>query len=201
VARIAAEHGLAVVFGQPQRVGPGVANSVQVVDRDGSLLAGYCKAHLYGELDRGSFVAGDVGVVQFRLDGVVVGLLICYDVEFPEAVRAHALAGTELLLVPTGLMDPFGHVSTVLVPARAYESQLFVAYVNRTGREGEWVYCGSSCLIAPDGTEIVRAGRGEELLVADVDPASLVESRRVNTHLEDRRPALYDHLTTGAAQS
>jgi predicted amidohydrolase len=77
------------------------------------------------------------------------------------------------------------------VPARAYESQLFVAYANRTGVEGEFVYCGASCVIAPDGTELARAGRGEELLLADVDPAVLTASRRVNTHLADRRPELY----------
>lgn len=191
VAAIAAEHGLAIAVGLPVRTPAGVANNVVVVDSDGSLLAGYAKAHLYGDVDRDAFVPGDVGVVQFRLDGVVVGLLVCYDVEFPEAVRAHALAGTELLVVPTGLMDPYGHVGTVLVPARAYESQVFVAYTNRTGAEGDFVYCGASCVIAPDGTELARAGRGEELLVADVDPAVLTASRRVNTHLADRRPELY----------
>ena len=195
VAAIAAEHGLAIAVGLPVRTPAGVANTVVVVDSDGSLLAGYAKAHLYGDVDRDAFVPGDVGVVQFRLDGVVVGLLVCYDVEFPEAVRALALAGTELLVVPTGLMDPYGHVGTVLVPARAYESQVFVAYANRTGTEGEFVYCGASCVIAPDGTELARAGRGEELLVADVDPAVLASSRRVNTHLADRRPELYSTET------
>ena len=195
VAAIAAEHGLAIAVGLPVRTPAGVANTVVVVDSDGSLLAGYAKAHLYGDVDRDAFVPGDVGVVQFRLDGVVVGLLVCYDVEFPEAVRAHALAGTELLVVPTGLMDPYGHVGTVLVPARAYESQVFVAYTNRTGAEGEFVYCGASCVIAPDGTELARAGRSEELLVADVDPAVLTASRRVNTHLADRRPELYSTET------
>jgi predicted amidohydrolase len=191
VAAIAAEHGLAVAVGLPVRTPAGVANTVVVVDRDGGLLAHYAKTHLYGDVDRDAFVPGDVGVVQFRLDDLTVGLLVCYDVEFPEAVRAHAVAGTELLVVPTGLMDPYGHVGTVLVPARAYESQLFVAYANRTGAEGEFVYCGASCVIAPDGTELARAGRGEELLLADVDPAVLTASRRVNTHLADRRPELY----------
>ncbi|RBY89044.1 carbon-nitrogen hydrolase [Blastococcus sp. TBT05-19] len=191
VAAIAAEHGLAIAAGLPVRGAAGIANTVVVIDRDGTRLASYAKAHLYGDVDHDAFVPGDVGVVQFELDGLVVGVLICYDVEFPEAVRAHALAGTELLVVPTGLMDPYGHVGTVLVSARAYESQLFVAYANRTGSEGEFVYCGASCVIAPDGTELARAGRGEELVVADVDPAVLTASRRVNTHLADRRPELY----------
>lgn len=94
VADIAARTGLAIAYGHPERTAGGVANTVQVVDRDGTRLAGYRKAHLYGDVDRRAFIPGDVGVVQFGLDGLVVGLLICYDVEFPEAVRAHALAGT-----------------------------------------------------------------------------------------------------------
>ena len=191
VAAIAAEHGLAIAVGLPVRTPAGVQNTVVVIDSDGTRAASYAKAHLYGDVDRDAFVPGDVGVVQFELDGLVVGLLVCYDVEFPEAVRAHAVAGTQLLVVPTGLMDPYGHIGTVLVPARAYESQVFVAYANRTGTEGDFVYCGASCVIAPDGTELARAGRGEELLVADVDPAVLTASRRVNTHLADRRPELY----------
>jgi predicted amidohydrolase len=191
VTAIAAEAGLAIVYGHPERTTAGVANSVQVVDRDGRRLAGYRKAHLYGEYDRAAFVPGDVGVVQFAIDGLVMGLLICYDIEFPEAARAHAVAGTELLIVPTGLMDPYDTVSTVLVPARALESQLFIAYVNRTGREGDFTYCGGSAVIAPDGTETARAGRGEELLIVDVDPAALHASRAVNTYLDDRRPELY----------
>lgn len=191
VAAIAVETGVAIVYGHPERTAEGVANTVQVVDRDGQRLAGYRKAHLYGDLDRATFVPGDVGVVQFRIEGIVLGLLICYDVEFPEAARAHALAGTDLLVVPTGLMDPYGTVSTLLVPARALENQMFVAYVNRTGREGEYTYCGASCLIGPDGSDLARAGRGEELLLADVDPAALRASRTTNTYLSDRRPDLY----------
>jgi 5-aminopentanamidase len=190
-AAIARDNGIALVVGLPERTPAGVANSVQVLDRHGRLVTGYRKAHLFGDVDRSAFVPGDVGVVRFDLDGISVGLLICYDVEFPEAVRAHALSGTDLLVVPTGLMDPYGHVASQLVPARAYESQVVVAYVNRVGDEGPFRYCGGSCVIAADGTELARAGRGEELLVADVDPAALAASRRVNTHLADRRPELY----------
>jgi predicted amidohydrolase len=162
-----------------------------VIDRDGARLADYRKCHLFGEIDRAVFVTGDRLVVQFSLDDLTVGLLTCYDVEFPEAVRAHALAGADLLVVPTGLIIPFDLVSEVLVPARAYGSQVFIAYVNRCGVEGELTYCGSSCVAAPDGRVLVRAGSDEELLVVDVDRDVLLSSRVVNTHLQDRRPELY----------
>jgi nitrilase len=191
LAAVARDAGIALVYGYPERAPEGVYNATQALDRNGQRLANYRKCHLYGELDRGRFLPGSTGVVQFGLDGLRVGLLTCYDVEFPEAVRAHALAGTELLVVPTGLMEPYGVVSERMVPVRALESQLFVAYANRCGVEGDLTYCGSSCVIAPDGTELARAGRHEQLLLADVDPAAVHASRLVNTYLRDRRPELY----------
>ncbi|GHG68467.1 carbon-nitrogen hydrolase family protein [Streptomyces griseocarneus] len=194
VAAIAAEHGLAVGFGYPERDGETVFNSLQIVGPDGGRLANYRKAHLFGDYETTFFTPGDQAVVQADLDGVRLGLLICYDVEFPEAVRAHALAGTELLLVPTALMRPYEIVPQTIVPARAWESQLYIAYANRCGDEGDFAFAGLSCLAAPDGTVRARAGAGEDLIVADVDPGLLKASRAENTYLSDRRPELYASL-------
>lgn len=192
VGGIAATHGVAVVYGYPERGADGaVHNSAQLVAPDGSRLANYRKTHLYGPYETARFAPGAELPVQAGLEGVRVGLLICYDVEFPEAVRAHALAGTELLLVPTALMRPYETVARVLVPARAFESQLHIAYANRAGREGEFDFAGLSCLASPDGSVPVRAGAGDELLVADADSTLVRESRARNPYLTDRRPELY----------
>ncbi|MDJ0395825.1 carbon-nitrogen hydrolase family protein [Rhodococcus sp. G-MC3] len=191
IAAIARRTGVAVVYGYPERVGDDVYNSVQVVDSDGCSAANYRKSHLFGSVDRGHFRPGEELVVQFDIAGIRSGLLTCYDVEFPEAVRAHADAGTQLLIVPTGLMRPFELVARQVVPTRAYESQMFLAYVNRCGSEGEFDYCGLTCVLAPDGTELARAGAGEELLTVDIDIDELVRSRSFNTHLDDRRRDLY----------
>ncbi|MFI0913110.1 carbon-nitrogen hydrolase family protein [Streptomyces abikoensis] len=195
VARVAAEHGLAIGYGYPERDGGTVFNSLQLIGPDGTRLANYRKTHLFGEYETTSFTPGRDLVVQAELDGVRIGLLICYDVEFPETVRAHALAGTELLLVPTALMRPYEIVPQTIVPARAWESQLYIAYANRCGVEGDLTFAGLSCLAAPDGTVRARAGAGEDLIVADVDPELLRASRAENTYLGDRRPALYTSLT------
>ncbi|MDB1088889.1 carbon-nitrogen hydrolase family protein [Streptomyces sp. ACA25] len=194
VARIAAAHRVGIVYGYPERSGCGVHNSVQLIGPDGSRLAGYRKTHLYGTFETTYFTPGDELVVQAEFDGLRVGLLICYDVEFPETVRAHALAGTELLLVPTALMRPYEFVAHTLLPARAWENQLHLAYVNRCGPEGDFDFAGLSCLAGPDGTVRARAGAGEELLLAEVDPALLLSSRAANPHLRDRRPGLYGPL-------
>ncbi|GAA3437857.1 carbon-nitrogen hydrolase family protein [Kutzneria kofuensis] len=190
VAEIAQRRGIAVVFGWPEAVGDAVYNSVQLVDSNGAALATYRKTHLYGAADK-AFTPGERGVVQAELNGLTVGLLICYDVEFPEAVRAHALAGTQLLVVPTALMRPWEIVAELLVRARAFESQLFIAYTNRIGGEGTLRYCGLSRVVAPDGQVLVDAGDQEELLVADVDPTVLAKARAETTYLTDRRPELF----------
>jgi 5-aminopentanamidase len=194
VAALARRHGLAVCYGYPERAGAAVHNSAQLIGADGTRLANYRKTHLFGDFETAHFTPGDDLVVQARIGGLTAGLLICYDVEFPEAVRAHALAGTDLLLVPTALMRPYEFVPTTLVPARAYESQMYVAYVNRCGAEGEFDFTGLSCLAAPDGVVRARAGTGPELVLADADPAALAASRAELPYLRDRRAPLYRPL-------
>ncbi|RSN62177.1 carbon-nitrogen hydrolase [Streptomyces sp. WAC 04229] len=194
VAETAGRHGLAIAYGYPEREGERVFNSVQLISADGTRLANYRKTHLFGCFERDHFTPGEQPVVQARLGGVTVGLMICYDVEFPENVRAHALAGTDLLLVPTAQMHPFQFVAESVVPVRAFENQMYVAYVNRAGQEGEFEFVGLSTLAGPDGTARARAGRAEELVLGDVDPALLAASREHNPYLTDRRPGLYGSL-------
>ncbi|MBP2708519.1 carbon-nitrogen hydrolase family protein [Microbispora sp. RL4-1S] len=192
VAEIAARAGVAIVYGWPELTGGRVHNSVQFVDADGAVAARYRKIHLYGEADRSVFASGDRLVVQAKAGALTIGLLICYDVEFPEAVRAHALAGTDLLIVPTALVRPWEFVPRTLVPARAFESQLFVAYVNWSG-SGPGGYCGLSRVIGPDGLARAEcaAAEAETLLFADVDHGALDAARRATPYLLDRRPDLY----------
>src|SRR5690606_28496448 len=175
--------------------GDAVYNSVQLIRADGTRLANYRKTHLFGCFEQEHFTPGGRPVVQAELNGLTVGLVICYDVEFPENVRAHALAGTDLLLVPTALMHPFQFVAESRVPVRAFENQMYVAYANRVGTEGDLECAGLSVLAGPDGVARARAGRAEELVCADADPEFLAASRAANPYLRDRRPELYGPLT------
>lgn len=194
IAEIATRHGVAVAYGYPEREGETVYNSAQLISADGTRLANYRKTHLFGCFERDHFTPGEQPVVQADLNGLRIGLMICYDVEFPENVRAHALAGTDLLVVPTAQMHPFQFVAESVVPVRAFENQMYVAYVNRVGPEGEFEFVGLSTLAGPDGIARTRAGRGEELVLADADPDFLAASREANPYLKDRRPGLYGSL-------
>jgi len=156
-ADIARTAGVALLYGYPERDGDTVYNSALLIGRDGAPLANYRKTHLYGSEEKRLFAPGD-SLMLAELDGLKIGILICYDVEFPEAVRA--LAGAELIAVPTALIRPFDIVARTLVPARPSENQVYVAYAGMCRSEAGLGYCGLSCIVGPDGQDPARAGTG-----------------------------------------
>ncbi|MBW4581888.1 MAG: carbon-nitrogen hydrolase family protein [Tildeniella nuda ZEHNDER 1965/U140] len=189
-ASIARECRLALLFGYAERDGETIYNAAALIDAEGNLAASYRKAHLFGAEEQRLFTPGQQRVLH-TIAGVRVGVLICYDVEFPEAVRALALQGAELIAVPTALMFPYTQIPRVLIPTRALENQVFVAYANRIGVESSLKYCGFSTIAAPDGTVLAQAGAEETLLVAEIDRAAIAETRSVFSYLNDRRSELY----------
>jgi 5-aminopentanamidase len=192
VAAIAQRTGIAIVYGYPERGADGaVFNAAQCIAADGRRLANHRKTHLFGELDRSMFSAGAELSPLFELNGWSIGLLICYEIEFPENTRQRALAGADLIAVPTANMREFDFVATHLVLTRAYENQCFVAYANHCGDEGEIAYGGLSGIVAPDGAFMALAGRDEAMPVAQLDRARLSASRERFPYLADRRPELY----------
>jgi predicted amidohydrolase len=194
VRSIAATRGVGLLVGGPEVTGAGVYNSAFLVDDEGQVLSTYRKAHLFGDLDRGRFIAGEepFGLVTWR--GVTIATMICYDVEFPETVRAAALAGADLVAVPTAQMTPFAPLAEHLIRTRAWENQVYVAYVNHDGREGNLTYVGRSSIVGPDGCVIDALEHGTGLIRADVDPDQVARQRRANPYLTDRRGALYGAL-------
>jgi predicted amidohydrolase len=194
-AEIARRHDIALLYGYPELAQGRVYNSALLIERDGTPLTNYRKLHLFGAVDGAVFAPGDDPVVIAEIDGVRIGILICYDVEFPETVRGLALRAADLIAVPTAQMQPYEFVPRTLISTRAYENSVFVAYANRCGVEGELVYTGESIIAGPDGSHLARAGAGEEMILADLDPALLAKARALNTFLADRRPGLYGALT------
>lgn len=193
MAMVAREADIAICYGFPERdygEGKEIYNSMSVINRQGELVATYRKAHLFGKEEHRLFTAGDeLAVVE--LDGWKFGLAICYDVEFPELIRSLALAGAEAVIVPTALMEPYDFVARQLVPTRAIENQLYLAYANRCGREGKLSYCGLSCIVDPEGKTLARAEKHEDMLTADLHKKNVSEARKLNPYLRDRRPELY----------
>jgi len=196
VADIAQRHGIAIVYGYPEH-NPAAKpfNAAQAIAPDGTQLAHYRKTHLFGDLDRAQFSAGEAAPQVFRWRGWRLGLLICYDVEFPETVRGLALQGADAVLVPTANMVGFDEVQNILVPARACENRLFVAYANACGDEGHMHYGGLSTVADDQGATLARAGREPGLVLATLDHAAL-QTARPHSYLNDRRTDLYGPLTS-----
>jgi predicted amidohydrolase len=191
VGEIARRHGLAILLGAPEPAPDGLYNAAFFLDETGRVVGRYRKSHLFGELDDGLFRSGDelFGRVDFR--GVRIAFCICYDVEFPETVRAAALDGADLVAVPTAQMTPFAFVAEQLVRTRAWENQVYLAYVNHDGAEANLTYVGRSSIVAPDATVLDAVGHGEALIYATVDPAVVIAAQAENPYLADRRRDLY----------
>jgi predicted amidohydrolase len=118
-------------------------------------------------------------------------MLICYDVEFPEPVRAAARAGAHLVAVPTAQMEPFEFVAEQLVRARAWENQVYLAYANHTGREGDLVYVGRSSIVGPNAEVLDSAGLEARVLRATLETAAVERAQRENPYLTDLRTDLF----------
>ena len=113
-------------------------------------------------------------------------------------MRATALAGADLIVVPTAQMQPFEFVADTVIPARAWENQVYLAYANHIGDEGTLRYVGRSAIYAPDGSAPagVASADAPELLVAQINPTTIAQARAANPYLADRRPALYRNPAT-----
>ncbi len=193
VANLAYTHKIAIVVGFPELAEDGqVYNSAAFISSSGKKLCVYRKTHLFGDVDRAQFSAGGSLCDPFTYQGWKIALAICYDIEFPEVARFYAQSGTDLILTPTANMAPFFNVASNMVPVRAQENALYIAYANYVGSEGEFTYCGLSCLCGPLGDDIARAGRGdEELVYGSISRQEIQYARKGTPYLEDLRNELY----------
>jgi predicted amidohydrolase len=187
--------------------GVGYHNSAAVFDRSGSLVQIYRKTHIpaYFPTDRpggtGSyeklyFQPGDQ-LKTVMLDGVSVGVLICYDRLFPEASRSLALDGAEVIIIPISYSnysdaDHRSGIWDVPIRSRAYENGVFVVACNRVGVEGVRQHIGRSLIVDPKGAILLEGdGANEDRLSVTLDIDSTQDARINFPWWRDRRPDLY----------
>lgn len=160
-------HGVALVIGLPDYTATGVYNTALALDAQGARLASYRKRQLFGPDEQALFTPGS-DYVTFDYHGTRFGLLICYDIEFPEHARALARLGVDAILVPTANHLPFTNVSQFMVPARAAENAVTVLYANYCGSVGDHAYCGLSTIAGPDGFSLGTMAHGTGLCLAEL---------------------------------
>ena len=183
-------------------------NTSPVFNSEGQLLGTYRKTHIPEDVlyhEQHYFAPGDTGIQVFDTPLGRIAPLICYDQWYPEAARLAALAGAEILLYPTaiGLIDEtveenitgdWEQMWRSVQVGHAAANNVFVAAVNRVGREGAITFWGGSFVADPSAAVLVRAGSGEEVILASCDLARVAELQKAWRFLENRRPALYQPL-------
>ncbi len=164
-----------------------IYNTVLAINREGRIVSKYGKAHLFGMFNEEQFFASGDRFDVYELDGVRCGSTVCYDMRFPELYRYLALRDAQLLVVPAEWPERRGFAWDILCRARAIENHLFVAAVNAVGTFKKDVFYGHSRLVDPNGFVLAEAGKGEEIVYADMDPAKSEETRRYLNSLQDVR--------------
>ncbi len=166
---VAADAGTAIAFGFIEALDDGArANSVIAIDEAGQIAAVHRKTMLFGAAEDSAFTRGDELAIA-SLVGVSTGLLICFEVEFPEPARLLARAGAEMLLTVAANMEPYGPDHELASRARSMDNRRPQIYVNRVGAESGLCFVGGSRLIGAGGETIVQMGAGEEVVVGELD--------------------------------
>jgi predicted amidohydrolase len=195
--RKAKELGIVTVINLYEREGNHTFDSSPVIDADGALLGVTRMIHITDYPcfhEQGYYTPGDKGAPVYNTQAGKIGVSICYDRHFPEYMRALAVAGADLVIVPqAGAVDewPEGLYEAEMRVA-AFQNGYFTALCNRVGKEECLDFAGESFVCGPDGEVIARAAKSkDEILIAEIEPANLSESNARRLFLKHRRPELY----------
>lgn len=181
---IARNHGVSVVAGVPERDGDALYNSYVVVDGEG-VQAVYRKQYLWGN-EADLFASGNGGVTVETPVGTV-GLLVCYDVNFPEVALQYIRAECDVLLQGAAWCETYGADWRLLLKARALDGTCYVVGANLRGDQNDRHYQGGSLIANPRGEIVCQAGTDRGAVTASVRPDALEYGRRRNPVLEYRR--------------
>lgn len=202
-AERAAELGAVVVLNLYEREGVHCYDCSPVIDADGTLLGRTRMLHITDYAcfhEQGYYTPGDTGVPVYETAVGRVGVSICYDRHYPEYMRALALNGADIVIVPqAGAVGewPEGLYEAEMRVA-AFQNGYFTALCNRVGEEECLTFAGESFVCAPAGTVIARAAEGtDEILYAELDLARCADSHARRLFLRDRRPELYPEWFAG----
>jgi predicted amidohydrolase len=198
VATMAAEHGTHVLFGMPEKAAKArtLFNTAVLVAPDGRTWA-YRKIHPanFGPFEEKLYFGPGKDLVVADTKVGKVGLLICYDLFFPELAKALALAGADVLAAISAGPHTSRTFFDAILPARAIENTVFVLYTNLVGTELNQVFAGGTQAIGPRGEDLGRAkDHREGVVAADVDLRALDLARQFRPTIRDTRPEFFDAI-------
>lgn len=194
---MARKHHIHVVVPIYEEERPGVHYDTAVlIGEHGDIVGKYRKTHcpaVDGGYEKLYYTPGSEFPV-FEILGWQLGIAICYDWRFPESVRSLAAKGAELVVMP--FATPKMTMWEQALRTRAWENQIYLGACNMVGRDGNWVFSGSSLLADPYGELVVLGNdRNEQVLVGRADKSRLRQARQDDFNWRDRRPEIYASLT------
>lgn len=193
----AAKLGMVIVLNLYERAGDRAYDSSPMIDADGTLLGTTRMCHITqyeGFFEQDYYDAGDTGAPVYETAVGRIGVAICYDRHYPEYLRALALGGADLVVIPqAGTIGewPKG-VFEAELQAAAFQNGFYMALANRVGEEDELTFSGESFIVDPRGQIIAQAPSGEDaILFADVELSRVQDSPARLLFLKHRRPEIY----------
>lgn len=192
IKTLAKQYSVNIVAGSvAKKTEQGVTNTMFVFNRDGELLSEYSKLHLFKLMDEHLYLQAGEAKGDFTIENVPAAGVICYDIRFPEWIRAHTASGAEILFVVAEWPLPrLEHWRTLLL-SRAIENQCYVVACNSVGSNPDNVFGGHSMIIDPWGTIVAEAGTQSTTLVGEIDLNKVQEVRKQIPIFQDRRPTFY----------
>ena len=192
ISALAKELSVNIVAGSVATVREGkVYNTAYVFSRSGECICEYDKMHLFSPMEEHEFFEKGGSAKIFELDGMKCGIIICYDLRFPELSRKLALEGAEIIFSVSQWPDVRIAHLTALAKARAIENQLFFAVCNSCGEADGTKYGGSSVIFDPWGEMLASAGENEETITAECDMKISADIRKSINVFCDRRTDIY----------
>ncbi len=195
ISSMARKYGLYVVFGMNEKI-PGelkTYNTIVAIDNNGEIVNIYRKTHLY---DAFTFKESDLNIPHdnklkvFDIKNFKAGVMVCYEVRFPEIARTLALKGADLIIIPSAWVSGYNKEDIWLstIKTRAMENTVFIGTSNQIGN----IYTGISSFVDPLGILITRANEQEGLITGVVSKERLEYARNLLPLLSQRRRELYE---------
>jgi predicted amidohydrolase len=194
----AREHGITICATILEEDGPGVHyDTAFLIEPSGEVAGKYRKVHPGGSMSLEKlYFRGGGAFPTWRVKDFRVGAIICYDHFFPEAARAVAIGGAEVILGPfaaPGVALPW----EAIMITRAFENGVYLAPCNKVGREGDWTFGGDSMVVSPRGEVLARASTdAEATLVVELRRDEVHAARRRYPMMRDRRPDVYGAISS-----
>jgi predicted amidohydrolase len=189
--KIAGDRRMVIAGSLPEASGESIFNTAYLIDATGEIAGKYRKVHLFSPSNEQRYFTSGTSVEVFSTSIGKIGMMICYDLRFPELARKLALDGAEIICVSALWPDVRIENWSLLLRARANENQLFVIGCNGCGAEGKITWGGSSAIVSPLARVLALAGSGEQSISGAIEEREMTKFRKTIPCFDGRVPEAY----------